>query len=65
MEQYNMEVQQALAKNQNSVVREYNINGKDYIVKSVFIGDKDVKTILLNHAARKAAEEMGLDYIGT
>lgn len=46
---------------QAPVVREYDIGGKDYIVKSIFVGDKDVKTALLNLAEKKAVREMGLD----
>jgi tRNA A-37 threonylcarbamoyl transferase component Bud32 len=43
------------------VVREYDISGRDYIVKSIFVGDKDVKATLLNLAEKKAIREMGLD----
>jgi len=43
------------------VVREYNIGDKNYIVKSIFIGDTDVKTALLKLAERKAIRDMGLD----
>ena len=43
------------------VVREHNIGGKKYIVKSVFIGNQDIQTSLLNLAERKAIREMGLD----
>jgi len=42
-------------------VREHSIGGKKYIVKSVFIGTKDIQTSLLNIAERKAIREMGLD----
>ena len=42
-------------------VREYNIGGKKYIVKSVFIGKHDIQTSLLNLAERKTIREMRLD----
>jgi hypothetical protein len=41
--------------------REHNISGKQYIVKSVFVGKHDIQTSLLNLAERKAIREMGLD----
>ena len=34
--------------------------GNEYIVKNVFLGDKDVKTLILELAERKAIKEMGL-----
>ena len=37
------------------------IGGKNYIVKAVFTGEKDIKTIILNLAERNAIREMGLD----
>jgi hypothetical protein len=43
------------------VVREYDIGGNFYIVKSIFVGDKDVKTVLLKLAEKKAVREMGLE----
>ena len=50
-----------LEKAQPPVVREYDIGGKGYIVKSIFVGDKDVKTTLLILAEKKAVKEMRLD----
>jgi len=41
--------------------REYDIRGKGYIVKSVYIGEKDIKTAILNLAEKKAIREMGID----
>jgi hypothetical protein len=49
------------------VMREHEIGGKKYIVKSVFVGSRDMQTSLLNLAERKAIREMGLDmplYVG-
>jgi hypothetical protein len=46
-------------------VAEKIIDGKRYIVKSVFVGEQDVKTALLRLAERKAVREMGLDRIVT
>jgi hypothetical protein len=43
------------------VVREYDIGGTKYVVKSVFIGTQDVKSAILKLAERKAIKEMGLD----
>jgi len=37
------------------------IGDKKYIIKSVFVGEQDVKTTLLKLAERKAIREMGLD----
>ena len=37
------------------------IDGKEYIVKSVFLGEKDVKTVILALAERKTMREMGID----
>jgi len=45
------------------VVREYEIGGKDYIVISVFVGDKDVKSTILKLAEQKAIREMGLSNV--
>lgn len=45
------------------VVRKYDVGGKDYIVKSVFVGDKDIETALLKLAEKKAVREMGLDSV--
>jgi len=44
-----------------SKTTEYNIGGKKYVVKSVFVGSKDIQTSLLNLAERKAIREMGMD----
>ena len=46
-----------------AMVTEKNVGGNDYIVKSVFVGDKDVKDSLLELAERKEIREMGLDSI--
>ena len=59
----------ALPKNQTNantppVVREYDIGGKGYIVKSIFVGDKDVKSAILKLAEQKAIREMGFDNVG-
>ena len=43
------------------VMREHEIGGKKYIVKSVFVGNRDIQSSLLNLAERKAIREMGLD----
>ena len=43
------------------VVREHKIEGKSYIVKSVFVGNKDIQTIILKLAEQKTIREMGLD----
>ena len=37
------------------------ISGKEYIVKSVFLGGKDIKSTILKLAERKTIREMGLD----
>ena len=39
------------------------VAGKEYIVKSVFLGekDRDINTAILNLAERKAIQEMGLE----
>ena len=42
-------------------VTEKTIGDKQYIVKSVFIGERDVKTALLKLAEQRAIREMGLD----
>ncbi|MCL2577290.1 MAG: hypothetical protein FWE27_04485 [Defluviitaleaceae bacterium] len=50
------------AETKNShATSEHNIDGKKYIVKSVFIGKHDIQTSLFNLAERKAIREMGLD----
>jgi len=43
------------------VVREHKIEGKSYIVKSVFVGDKDIQAAILKLAEQKALREMGLN----
>jgi len=43
------------------VVREYEIEGKNYIVKSVFVGDKDIQATILKLAEQKTLREMGFD----
>jgi len=52
-------------KRQNESITEKVINGKRYIVRSVFVGEQDVKTALLKLAERRAIREMGLDYAAT
>lgn len=37
------------------------ISGKKYIVRSVFVGEQEVQTMLLELAERRAIREMGLD----
>ena len=44
-----------------TVVRKYGVGGRDYIVKSIFTGDTDIKAALLKLAEQKAIREMGLD----
>jgi hypothetical protein len=44
-----------------SDITEKNIEGKKYIVKSVFVGEQDIKTAILRLAERKAMKEMGFD----
>lgn len=39
-------------------VNEYLINGKEYIVHSHFVGDKDIDTVIQNIAFRKAMDEI-------
>ena len=43
--------------------REQTIGNKKYVVKSVFIGNQDIQTSLLNLAERKTVREMGLDVL--
>jgi hypothetical protein len=43
------------------VVREHKLDGKNYIVKRDFVGDKDIKVAILKLAEKKAMKEMGLD----
>ena len=42
-------------------VKEKIINNKVYVVKSVYIGDKNIKEKILKLAENKAIREMGLD----
>jgi hypothetical protein len=56
----NAAVKTAEAKNPHAI-REHEIGGKKYIVRSVFIGKHDIQTSLLNLAERKTIREMGLD----
>jgi len=49
------------ATNETGGATEKTIGDKKYIVKSVFVGEQDVKTTLLKLAERKAIREMGLD----
>jgi hypothetical protein len=49
------------ARTTTAGITEKTICGKRYVVRSVFVGDKDVKTTLLKLAERKAMREMGLD----
>ena len=37
------------------------IGSREYVVKSVFLGGKDIKTTILKLAERKTIREMGLD----
>ena len=37
------------------------VGGNEYVVKSVFLGNKDIKSIILGLAERKVIREMGLD----
>lgn len=58
MEDLSVTVKKRLEE-QAPVVREYDIGGKDYIVKSIFVGDKDVKTALLVLAEKKGDQRNG------
>ena len=42
-------------------ITENTIKGKKYIIKSVFVGEKDIKSVIWELAERKAIKEMGLD----
>jgi len=42
-------------------VKEKIINNKAYVVKSVYIGDKNIKDKILKLAENKTIREMGLD----
>lgn len=42
-------------------VTEKTVGDKKYIVKSVFVGEQDIKTALLKLAERKTIKEMGID----
>lgn len=61
MEKSNITAKKCLGTTQSQVVREYNIGGKSYVVKSIFVGDKDIKEAILTLAEKKALREMGLD----
>jgi hypothetical protein len=37
------------------------INGKEYIIKSAFMSERDIKTAIIKLAERKAMQEMGLE----
>ena len=45
---------------ENEIVRE-GADGKEYVVRSVFVGKQDLKTVLFELAERKALSEMGID----
>jgi hypothetical protein len=54
--------------NKSEVETVYNVSrktvgGKDYIVRSVYLGDKDIKAVILKMAERKAIKEMGLSEV--
>jgi hypothetical protein len=49
------------ARTKTDDITEKIICGKRYVVRSVFIGDKDIKTTLLKLAEQKAIREMRLD----
>jgi hypothetical protein len=49
------------AKNKGITCTEKTIGGKTYIVKSVFVGDRDINSRILDLAERKTIKEMGLD----
>jgi hypothetical protein len=36
------------------------VRGKEYVVRSVFLGKQDIQSAILKLAAKKAIEEMGL-----
>ena len=38
------------------------VNDKLYIVKSFFVGDKNIKDLLLDIAEKKTIQQMGLSY---
>jgi len=61
MERENGDSQSATNSSNSSAMRQYDIGGREYMVKSVFIGTQDVKSALLKLAERKAIKEMGLD----
>ena len=46
-----------------SRVTEYKVNGKNFIVKSHFVGNKDLNKVLYNMAFNKAMTEI-LDNVG-
>jgi hypothetical protein len=43
------------------VVREHKIEGKSYMVKRIFIGNKDIKATILKIAEQRTLKEMGMD----
>lgn len=45
---------------QTNYVTEKIIGDKKYIVKSVFVGEQNIRTVLLKLAERKAVKEIGL-----
>ena len=53
----------ALEHSHNFAASTKTISGKEYIVKSVFLGnrDRDIKSTILKLAERKTIREMGLD----
>jgi hypothetical protein len=57
------DTQQSVNTKTLSAMREHEIGGKKYIVRSVFVGKQDMKTSILKLAERKTVREMGLDVI--
>ena len=47
-------------KTENATLK--TVNNRMYLVKSVFVGDKDLKTLLIKIAEKKTVNEMGLNY---
>jgi hypothetical protein len=54
------EAHKKLTDNKNDTA-EKDTDDRKYIVKSVFVGEQDIKTAILRLAERKAMKEMGLD----
>ena len=48
-------------KKQAYTTAEKTIGSKTYVIKSVFVGKEDIKTMLLKFAERRAAREMGFN----